>query len=81
MIMGKVEKMQAMCDHCGWRRVADASSWSDLVEVPGCSACHGKKYKCPNCGFTIKARKFTVPITNEEPKKEEQQTKQHTAGQ
>ena len=54
--------MQASCDHCNWRRVADASQWSDLREVQGCAACHGKKYKCPNCGFTVKARKFTVPM-------------------
>jgi hypothetical protein len=49
------------CDHCDFRRFLPGESseeTKDLVPVEGCKNCGGpKKYKCPLCGYVVKARR------------------------
>ncbi len=56
------------CDHCNYRRWSDGSyeSIQDLKEVVLCPKCHGpKKFKCNQCGFVIKAKRYVEPPTPE----------------
>jgi hypothetical protein len=49
------------CDTCGFRRWSDGSqeSFADIREVVLCAKCHGAKtFKCPGCGFVIKAKRY-----------------------
>lgn len=50
--------------NCGFRRVSDGSAeaTADLREVVLCAKCGGSKtFKCPNCGFIAKAKRWVAP--------------------
>jgi hypothetical protein len=51
------------CDICDFRRWSDlGDDIKDLVSVNGCKNCGGpRKYKCPGCGYIVKARRYQPP--------------------
>jgi len=52
------------CDICEYRRWSDGSeeSLADLRPVVLCPKCNGPKtFKCPGCGFVIKAKRWVEP--------------------
>lgn len=58
------------CDHCQWKKITDSmDDFSDLFEIPGCTHCSGRKFRCPGCGFAIKLRKFVVPLPDDKNEK------------
>lgn len=51
------------CDHCEFKRWSDlGDDIKDLYQIGGCKNCGGpRKYRCPQCGFVVKARRFVAP--------------------
>jgi len=52
------------CETCSFTRWSDGSeeSFADLRPVTLCPKCKGpRNFKCPGCGFVVKARRWVEP--------------------
>lgn len=58
------KQYQVRCLGCGFVRWLDAEGGGSdgLHEVGACGGCGGpKKYRCPQCGATVKATRYEAP--------------------
>ena len=49
------------CNNCSFKKLTDGSDFVNYVEVTTCVSCAGgRKFKCPKCGYLMKASKAGV---------------------
>ena len=46
------------CEHCHFRKQGSLEEFQQLIPVQGCNSCGGHRFKCPNCGYLIRARRI-----------------------
>ena len=49
------------CSNCHFKKLTDGSDLANFVEVKTCVDCSGtRRFKCPQCGYLLKAVKANV---------------------
>lgn len=54
-----------LCGNCNYKKLTDGSDLAFLNEVKTCKDCGGsRQFKCPKCGYLMRARKAPVETTD-----------------
>lgn len=54
-----------LCGNCSYKKLTDGSDLAFLNEVKTCKDCGGsRQFKCPKCGYLMRARKAPVATTD-----------------